>query len=440
MKCSQLFILFTLVLAQSAYIYADLGDFVVANPTIPEGSINLKDCGGVADGKTDNSAAFKLAVYQLTLKGGGTLNVTPGVWYTLPFDLASNINLHIEEGAKILFSPHFEDYTSSKSKYRPLLFTHEAHDVKISGKGVIDGNGSAWWPEAKRFKADALLNHRDNNTSPRPRMVVFDRCKRVSIDGVTLINSPVFNVVPTLCEDVTISNVTIFNPPDALNTDGIDPSVSKRVLITNCNIDTGDDNIAVKSGSSLGASCQDIIITDCTFGHGHGCSIGSETYSGVRHMIVRRCSFSNTTIGVRFKSDRRKGGLVEDVTYEDLSMKNVGQAIVISSYYQGSTTDITSDIKKSKKQQITRTTPHWKNITLKNIFAVEGTKDAGMILGLPEMPAESIKLENISIEAPKGLRLSYTKDITFKAVSIKQAHGNALIIDDTNTELKQSNE
>jgi len=156
-------------------------------------------------------------------------------------------------------------------------------------------------------------------------------------------------------------------------------------------------------------------------------------------MIVRRCSFDGTEIGVRFKSDRRRGGLVEDVTYQDLTMRNVGEAIVISSYYQGTTTDIGSDGGSQKAQSVTRTTPHWKNITVKNLKAVNGTKDAGMILGLPEMPAEEITLDNISIEAPKGLRMGYTQKVTLNKVQVSAQHGPVLIADKTNVDLKQTN-
>jgi len=439
MKFYQVFLCFISTVLCSVYLKADEGDFSVAQPVIPNRSVNLKDFGAIADGKTDNATAFKQAVDALTQKGGGTLIVPEGVWYTLPFELASNINLYLASNAKILFSPHFDDYKLKSKKYRPMLYTQDAHDIVISGSGTIDGNGSAWWPEAERFKKEANRLHLSNNTSPRPRMVQFDHCVRVRVEGVTLTNSPVFNLVPMLCEDVTIDHIVIYNPNNAPNTDGIDPSASKRVVISHCSIDTGDDCIAVKAGSPAGVVTENILVTDCAFGHGHGCSIGSETYSGLKHMIVRRCSFDGTEIGVRFKSDRRRGGLVEDVTYQDLTMRNVGEAIVISSYYQGTTTDIGSDGGTQKAQPITRTTPHWKNITVKNLKAVNGTKDAGMILGLPEMPAELITLENISIEAPKGLRMGYTQSVTLSNVQVSAKHGPVLIADKTNVGLKQTN-
>ena len=169
---------------------------------------------------------------------------------------------------------------------------------------------------------------------PRPNMVGFERCERIRVEGVTLTASPKFNLVPARSQDVTIYGITILNPhKKSPNTDGIDPSLCQRVLISHCVIDTDDDNIAIKSGGPAGEGVSDVLITDCTFKHGHGCSFGSETSGGVRRVTVRNCTFEGTDIGVRFKSDRTRGGLVEDVVYENLTMKNVGQAIVITSYY-----------------------------------------------------------------------------------------------------------
>ena len=198
-----------------------------AQPVIPNHSFSLLDFDAVADGRTPNTAAFQQAVAAVAKAGGGTLEVPAGRWYTLPFDLCSGMNLHLAAGATIQFSPHPEDYqTGGNGRFRPLLLTRNAHDVMISGSGTIDGNGQAWWPEAFRFKAEANARHDRSNTSPRPRMVVFDHCQRVRVEGVTLRNSPVFNLVPTVCQDVTIEDVKIFNPYlQAPNTDGIDPSV-----------------------------------------------------------------------------------------------------------------------------------------------------------------------------------------------------------------------
>jgi len=414
-----------------------LADFVPVQPAVPHRTFNLSAYGAIGDGHTPATAAFQRAIAAVAQAGGGRLVVPAGTYLTGPLDLCSRIDLHLAAGATLLFSPRFADYDAGGGHYRPLLQATHCEDVVISGAGTINGHGDAWWPEAHRFKAEANARHLRSNTSPRPRMVVFEHCRRVRVEGVTLTYAPVFNLVPIDCEDVTIDGITIFNPADAPNTDGIDPSVSRRVLITRCRIDTGDDCIAVKAGGRDGGLTADILITDCAFLHGHGCSIGSETYSGLRGMAVRHCTFEGTEIGIRLKSDRTRGGLVEDVTYSDLTMKNVGEAIVISSYYQGSTTDIGAGGPSDQPVAVTATTPHWRAIRIHDIVATGCTKDAGMILGLPEMPADHLRLDRVRIDAPRGLRLAYVHDITLRDVVVHAARGRPLLTNGTVSGLVQ---
>jgi polygalacturonase len=404
-------------------------DVSPAQPVIPSRIFNLKDFGAVGDGgNTLNTDAIKRAVDAVNQAGGGTLIVPPGTYFTGPFSLCDCINLRLEAGATLLFSPKFEDYVGGGPKgYRPLIQINNAHDVLISGEGTINGNGSAWWPEALRFKAEANARHASSNTSPRPVMVAFTRCQRIRVEGITLTNSPVFNLAQSACQDVTVEGITILNPATAPNTDGIDPKDCQRVLIAHCHIDTGDDCVAL--GGSSGLLEEDILVTDCTFLHGHGCSIGSGTASGVRNMIVRRCTFDGTDTGVRFKSSRGRGGLVEDVVYEDLQMKNVGVAISISSYYEN--TPIDSAAGQDQLQPVTKTTPRWRNIIVRNVTAINCRSSAGLIAGLPEMPAEGITLENVTITAPKGLRIANAKGITLHNVRIAASKGPDVIADDS---------
>ena len=320
---------FFLSLARVAMAAA--GDVSPAQPVIPDRAFSLKDFGAVGDGTTSNTGAFKRAVAALVKAGGGRLVVPAGDWLTGPIDLGSAVDLHLENGATIFFSPQFADYGESP-RYRPLLNTTGAHDVKISGAGTINGHGEAWWEAAEVFKQEANAKKARSNTMPRPNMIEFERCQRVRVEGVTLTASPKFNLVPRHSQDVTIDGITILNPhKKSPNTDGIDPSLCQRVLITRCVIDTDDDNIAIKSGNPSGtAGVSDVLISDCTFKHGHGCSFGSETNGGATRVTVRNCTFEDTDIGVRFKSDRTRGGLVDEIVYENLTMKNVGQAIVIT--------------------------------------------------------------------------------------------------------------
>jgi polygalacturonase len=398
-----------------------------AQPVIPGHALNLMDFGAVADGTTANTEAFRRAIAAADKAGGGTLVVPAGRYFTGPIDLCSGLNLHLDADATLLFSQNFDDYRISGNTYRPLVGAKNCHDIELSGSGTLDGQGGPWWVIERKVKSEARAKGLPDAEIGRPRMVVLEGCQRVRLEGVTLSNSPMYHFVPFKCEDVTVDGITIFSPADSPNTDGIDPSVSRRVLITHCRIDTGDDCIAVKAGTHGYGPAEEILVTDCTFLHGHGCSIGSDTDSGVRNMTVQRCTFDGTEAGVRLKSRRGRGGLVENITYTDLTMKNVGQAIVITSYYYGLPKPGVHD----ETQAVTADTPIWKNIVIRNIVATGGTRDAGLIIGLPEMPAREIVLDNVSIGARDGLRIGYADGVSLKNVSIAPNVGPALLVEDT---------
>ena len=187
-------------------------DVAPAQPVIPDRTFNLADFGAIPDGRTMNTDAFRQAVDALERAGGGTLTVPAGRWLTQPFNLASSLNLHLDAGATILFSSDPADSRIAGGRFRPFLLTTGAHDVMISGPGTIDGQGQAWWPDAIKFRDEANRNHARSNTSPRPLLVVFQRCQRVRVEGVTLTNAPVFNLVPARCEDVTVDRGSVRGP------------------------------------------------------------------------------------------------------------------------------------------------------------------------------------------------------------------------------------
>jgi polygalacturonase len=414
-------------------------DVAPAQPVIPDRSFNLTDFGAAGDnGATDSTGAFQRAIAAVEQAGGGTLVVpaAKGAYFTGPIDLCSSINLHVEAGATILFSPEFAIYKGGPRGFRPLIQIKDQHDVLISGGGTIDGNGAAWWPEARRFKAVANARHASGNTSPRPIMLGYNHCQRTRIEGVTLTDAPVFNVQQQNCQDITVEGVTISDPANSPNTDGIDPKDCQRVLISHCRIDVGDDCIAL--GGSTGILEEDILVTDCTFLHGHGCSIGSGTASGLRNLIVRRCTFDSTDTGVRLKSSRGRGGLVENVVYEDLTMKNVGVAISISSYYDN--TPIDASLSRSAvapAPDAKSQTPEWRNVIIRNVTATACRVRAGLITGLPGTPAQDITLENVTIDAPLGLHVADTQGITLRNVHITAATGPDVVADSTVTGLSR---
>ncbi len=209
--------------------------------------------------------------------------------------------------------------------------------------------------------------------------------------------------------------VHIVAPETAPNTDGLDPS-GWNFLVTRCTFDVGDDCIAVKPSGRIDPaqpSCRNITITDCVFHHGHGLSVGGQTPGGLDGLTVRNCTFDGTEAGIRLKASRGAGGLVQNLTYENLTMTGVKNAIDISSYYNGSSPGGGKvDPAQDTAQPVTETTPIWRHITIRHVTATGG-QSAGRIIGLPEMPVSDMTLTDVSIFAHQGLQITHAKDVRF---------------------------
>ncbi|HLP77981.1 MAG TPA: glycosyl hydrolase family 28 protein, partial [Candidatus Paceibacterota bacterium] len=265
-------------------------------------------------------------------------------------------------------------------------------------------------------------------TLPRPNLIVLNRSRNVRVSGITLLNSPKFHFVPTDCDGVTIEDVAVLAPEGAANTDGIDPSACRNVTITRCRIDVGDDNIAIKSGKKIEGrefACENIVVSDCVFLHGHGMSIGSETGGGVRGVTVKNCRFDGTENGIRIKSRRDRGGVVEDITYTDLTMTNVYPAMSFAAYYQDSSQ--LKMLKDDPAQPVTENTPKFRNIRVSNLTATS-TKGAGVIVGLPESAITNFILENVSIHAQTGLTIANAKGVQLRNVKVTVAKGEPFTV------------
>ena len=262
-------------------------------------------------------------------------------------------------------------------------------------------------------------------TLPRPRLIVLSNCKNIRLENITLQNSPTFHFVPSDCEDVLITNVTIKAPSNSPNTDAIDPSASRHVLITHCTLDVGDDNVAIKAGHTVegrDAASEDIVIRDCTVLHGHGISIGSETLGGVRNVKVERCTFQDTENGIRIKSPRGRGGVVQDISYSDITMKDVDPAITITCYYPKIPA-------QDGAQAKTETTPDFRNIRISNLTA-QCKRSAGVVVGLPESPLQGIVLENVNISAATtGLLMRNVQNVRLKNARVSVADGPPFIME-----------
>jgi polygalacturonase len=403
----------------------------VASLASPSGTFDVRESGAKGDGNTFDTAAIQAALDACRTAGGGTVVFPPGTYLSKPLTIRNKTTILLKAGATLLASTNQSDFmkapgdwlkAGSGSAFTPFITCKDATDVTFTGGGVIDGGGAAWWGEAEKARQKV-----SGYTLPRPNMIVLTRCKNVRLENITLQNSPKFHLVPTECEGVIVSNVTVTAPPRSPNTDAIDPSASRHVLITKCRIDVGDDNIAIKAGKKIQGrefACEDITVTDCVFLHGHGMSIGSETVGGVRNVTVRNCTFEDTENGLRIKSQRGKGGIVENISYSDITMKNVNPAITLTSLYAGVSKGDTAPKSAPAKETAPAANdniPLYRNIHISNLTAT-CPEEAGVIQGLPESQIENVVLENVQITSLKGLTIRNAKGIQFKdsTVSVKE--------------------
>jgi polygalacturonase len=402
-------------------------DFSPTRPSIPDRRFSVKDFGAVGDGKTFDTHAIQNAIDACAKAGGGTVDVPPGKYLVAPFVLASNLNFHIEAGATIRLSPKPSDYKTAGGQYQSAITLTDGHDIAITGDGAINGQGEIFWNNFAAAQFGDPDDYIDNPTAARrPRLIQLLRCKRVLVQGILLENSPMFHLVPIQCQDVIIDQIRIHAPSYSPNTDGIDPS-GANYLIQGCTIDTGDDCIAFKAGDRFDParpSCENILVQNCTFLHGHGMSIGSETNGGLRNMLVRNCTFTSTDAGIRIKSSRGRGGLVENLTYQNLTMRNVKNSILITSYYPRIPTRPDQD----KTQAVSNRTPTVRHVRITDVTSTGG-QITGQIVGLPEMPLDDIILTNVRISALRPMQIVHANNIRFIDSQISSATGAALIVD-----------
>lgn len=399
---------------------------------------NVREFGATGDGRIFDTVAIQQAFDACAKAGGGTVRLPAGTYYSKPLRVHTKTIVQLDAGATLLASTNHADWmkvpgdwlkAASGSDFIPFISGSDLQDVAFTGKGTIDGNGAVWWEEAEQAR-----RKKPGYTLPRPNLVVLNRGKNIRMSGIRLINSPKFHFVPTECDGVVIEDVTVLAPEGAANTDAIDPSNSRNVKITRCLIDVGDDNVAIKSGKRIPGrefACENIEITECTFKHGHGVSIGSETVGGIRNVIVKNCTFEDTDNGLRIKSRRGRGGRVEGFTCTDITMKNVHPAISIAPYYQESTH--AKFPKDDVAQPMTDTTPIFRHITIRNLTATS-TREAGLIVGLPESLVEDVVLENVTIEAKEGLTIANAKGVTLKNVKIIPEKGEPFLLHNAKVE------
>jgi len=457
-----------------------------AIPVFPGNQVNILNFGANGNGLKLNTEAFDNAIDECVKRGGGRIIVPEGVWLTGPIQFKSNIDLHLEKGALIIFSKDHNDYPIIQNPVNKSfmvaspIYGFSLENIAITGDGIIDGSGETWRPvkkakttelqwqklidsggfvsndnsmyypskeamegeqflvnlkkQDKKLAAEDYLPARD---FMRPYMIMFYQCKKVLFDGPTFQNSPKFVLYPTFCEDMVIRNIHVLNEWWYQNGDGIDINGGRNIIIYNCTVNAGDDGICMKSSKSSNYKqepvLQNVVIFNCVVYQGHGgFVIGSNTDGGMKNILVKNCNFIGTDIGLRFKSGRNRGGLVENIFINDIYMKDiVNEAILFDTYYES------SGIDEQTRQPVNEKTPRFQKFIISNIICI-GAGKAVSITGLPEMPIQDIELNNITISSEKGFTSIEAQDIRLNKVNILPMKGTVYALKNSKDFVMQS--
>ena len=460
---------------------------VIQQTSFRKDSMNILKFGAVADGQTLNTKAINAAIDACSKKGGGVVVIPAGLWFTGPIELKSNVNLHLKKGALLQFTKDFDQYQLVEGNWEGLpqmrnqspVSATNATNIAVTGYGIIDGGGEAWrqvrkdkltetqwkkwvasggvvsedgkswYPSEQWLKASKMKNPGEitGDKTPefyksikdflRPNLVVFTKCKKILLEGVTFQNSAAWCLHPLMSEDLTVRNVTVLNPWFAQNGDGIDVESCKNVLIENSKFDVGDDGLCMKSGRDeagrkRGMPTENVIIRDCQVYHAHGgFVIGSEMSGGARNMWISNCTFIGTDIGLRFKTTRGRGGIVENIFIDNIQMMDIpGEAILFDMYYMSvdpvALAGEKRELPKVETLPVTEATPQFRNFNIKNVVC-NGAAKGIFIRGIPEMHVKDIHLENMVLQAEKGIDCQEASGITFKNITILSRHTNPVV-------------
>lgn len=414
----------------------DAADLIIESiivPEFPDNNFNIADYGAVADGKTDNTQAIKDAIKACVDAGGGKVIIPNGQFLTGPIHLKSNVNLHLEKGAEVLFTKDKKAYlpmvrTSYEGvelmNYSPLIYAYQQKNIAVTGSGTFNGQAGNenWWPwsGASRYgHKEGDPHQRDSVNLPRLRKMnenaipveerlfgeghhlrptffePFD-CENILVQGVTFTNAPFWVMHPIKCNNVTIDGVTVNS--HGPNNDGCDPEYSKNVHIKNCVFDTGDDCIAIKSGRNdegrrVNIPSENIVIEDCIMKDGHGGVVmGSEISAGVRNVYVRNCKMDSPNLdrAIRIKTNTLRGGFVENVFVKNIEVGQVKEAFLkINTHYA------IYDNQEGEHM------PSIKNIHIEHVTVDNGGKYGILIQGREENPVKNVTLKNVTIKKAK---------------------------------------
>lgn len=452
----------------------------VIQPEFANYEVNITDFGAKGDGITINTKAINDAIKHVNAKGGGKVIIPEGLWLTGPIEILSNVNLYTEKNALIVFTDDFDAYPIIKTSFEGLntrrcqspVFARNAKNIAITGYGCFDGSGDSWrpvkkekltsgqwnalvssggvlskdgkiwYPSEKSYKgsqaSDEFNNPRELSTDEqwnnvkdwlRPVMISIASCDKVLLEGITFKNSPSWCIHPFSCENITINNVSVYNPWYSQNGDALDLESCKNALIINSTFDAGDDAICIKSGKDeegrkRGEPTENVIVRNNIVLHGHGgFVVGSEMSGGVKNIFVSDCTFLGTDVGLRFKSARGRGGVVEGIYIENINMINIpNEPLLFDLFYGGKAPDEVTEEDITDKLDfvppVSVETPVFKDIHISKVFC-KGAGRAMFFNGLPEMNIQNVTIEDVFIsDAKEGAILRQAENVSIKNIYI----------------------
>lgn len=470
---------------RKAYSFDNLP--VIAKTSFKKDTVSILKYGAKNDGITLNTVSINQAITVCSERGGGVVVIPEGLWLTGPIELKSNVNLHLKKNALLQFTKDFDQYPLVKGNWEGLpqmrnqspIWATNQQNIAITGYGIIDGGGEAWrmvkkekltesqwqkliqhggvlgedkktwYPSEKSLKGSKMKNagvitkekdeafYAEIKDFLRPNLLVLNRCKRILLEGVTFQNSPAWNLHPLMSEDITVRNVYAKNPWYAQNGDGIDIESCKNVLIEGSTFDVGDDGICIKSGRDAagrkrGMPTENVVIRHSTVYHAHGgFVIGSEMSGGARNIFISDCSFIGTDIGLRFKTTRGRGGVVENIYAKNINMKDIaGEAILFDMYYAAvDPVPLTGEKRAAPKVEllpVTEETPVFRKFYISNIVC-DGASKAVFVRGLPEMSISDIYMDRLTIKANEGLDIQEARNIRLSDLHLNIKNARPLI-------------
>jgi len=433
------------------------GEFNFKRPEFPDKSVSIVDFGAQPGGTFKNTIAINKAIRKMSTSGGGKVIVPEGKWLTGPIVLLSNVNLHLAEGAELLFSQDFSDYLpavltnwegSEVYSYSPFVYAFEQENISITGKGVLNGQGKPWWEQRKgeAFGNRRLAEMNENEVPVEKRR--FDNldnylppvffgplyCKNVLLEGVKFMYGAFWTINPSFCDNLIIRDIYILTYGEyghTPNGDGINPNSCSNVLIEYNTLDTGDDCITLKSGRNkdgrrLGIPEKNVLIRHNVGLQGHGgIVIGSEMSGGVENVYAYDCKFYGTDRVVRLKTGRGRGGYIRNCWYKDLKADTIErEAIRINMLYGDS---------KKQVQEVNEGTPRIENIHIENLSCKYAKRTNISITGIPEMPVNNVTMKNINIGGKRGVEISDAKNIKIDNLWISNNLGSAVSISNSDS-------